>query len=83
MSPIAPGTLCILVGDAAPAYLGKIVTAQRRTTTVCELCASDVYSLGPMFGFEEAFACRKILQPILPPGVDVNSTANEELKVKA
>jgi len=83
MSPIAPGTLCIIVGDADAKYLGRCITVIARTGEACRGCGADLYQLNPFPGFAETFACRAVLKPILPPGIDVNSTANEDLKVPA
>ena len=82
MSLIAPGTLCIIMGDVEPKYLGRCVTVIARTGRSCP-CGGDLYQITPFPGFTETYACRPVLKPILPPGVDTNVHDERDLKVPA
>ena len=83
MSLIAPGTLCIVMGNVEPKYLGRCVTVIARPGYPCSTCGADIYQITPFPGFTETFACRAVLKPILPPGVNTGIEHTEDLKVPA
>lgn len=74
MSPIKPGTLCLIVQgprtDVEPEWLGRAVTVVRQLFVVCPCCADDLYFIEATWLTELAACGRSNLQPILPPGVD-------------
>lgn len=78
MSPIEPGTLCVIIdrnGDAFQSVVGRMVTALG-ATDIKYSCGHDVYKIDSIYVVEvnayTAHACRALLQPILPPGVDTS-----------
>lgn len=81
MSPIEPGTLCLIVQDATGrvprAYVGRTCTVIARETWRCH-CGADSYRV-TVFG-EVDYGCRTILRPILPPGVDVSAPRVEPVE---
>ncbi len=74
MSPIKPGTLCLIVQgprtEVQPELLGRTVTTVRRLLSVCPRCGDDLYFVEAAWAPELLVAGRSNLQPILPPGID-------------
>ncbi len=81
MSPIAAGTLCLIVqhpdGGVPPYMLGRIVSTFGRTGDACAACGADMYTIR----LDELidYTCRAVLRPILPPGVEVSEPRDEQV----
>jgi hypothetical protein len=78
MSPIEPGTLCVIIdrnGDVIPSAVGKTTTVRSTAVFNC-YCGGIVHVIDPIYvpeyGAHVDLACRRSLQPILPPGVDTS-----------
>jgi len=85
MTPIAPGTLCMIVnrhGDAPSSAVGKVTTVLSLFDRGCS-CGCERYVIDAVFvaewGYHANCACRHTLQPILPPGVDTREPVIELL----
>ena len=73
LSPIKPGTLCILVqnGWLLPEYVGRTVTAMGFAGNCpCGCPRTDGYYVTTPWVDGRGIVSRTALQPILPPGVD-------------
>ncbi len=81
MKPIAPGTLCLVISPAPLPARGRCVTVVARLAFDCN-CGGRVYQFEPAIGDADA-CCQAVLKPILPPGVDVNVTQADDVKVPA
>ena len=89
MSPIKPGTLCMVVVSSAHA-VGDLRGCAGKTVTVRSIadwfhcsCGASIYTIDPIVSPTEERAidgaCRSVLQPILPPDVDISEKRDEIL----
>ncbi len=87
LSPIKPGTLCLLVQDGTlyPEVVGRTVTVSAPIRPCHCGCNRDVYPIAAEWLLGGiGLATRSVLQPILPPGIDdqvEQSVGNPQLEV--